>query len=314
MRTSVDIQTLFSRAWLVNSAPLWLLLATILFGTLLLRGRLAFLLRDVIDRRAAKARPAHTETSLHWNPPATTPTALLVGGVVSLLVVSAVTTLLVSVFAALVVAPFVMIVMVWAMLRVSDGRYQKQLDEELPAAVGKLASSLRANEGLQGSIKRVIRDLPETSPLRAEWTFLIERQGSPLEGGGMAGIPQVVAALLEQTPSERHRTFLGHLESVLNQDQTVILARINEAYAALNAAKQRESNARTQLSQMMYSGLAIGGAGVFMAVYLALTQWERFILAYSGPLGLVVGVLVAGALAAPIIGGVVLSRADDLDY
>ena len=51
-----------------------------------------------------------------------------------------------------------------------------------------------------------------------------------------------------------------------------------------------------------------------MAVYLALTQWERFILAYSGPLGLVVGVLVAGALAAPSIGGVVLSRADDLDY
>lgn len=310
----MGIDSLINREWFVNSAPLWLLLATMLFGTVLLRGRLAFLLRDLIDRRGAASRPPHTEVSLHWNPPTTTPTDLLVCGVASLLVVTAAITLALSVFAALVIAPFVMVGMVWAMLRFRDARYKQQLDTELPAAAGKLASSLRANEGLQGSIKRVIRDLPETSPLRAEWTFLIERQGSPLEAGGQAGMPQVVAALLEQTPSERHRTFLGHLESVLNQDQSVILARVNAAYFALNAAKQRESAARTQLSQMMYSGLAIGGAGVFMAVYLGLTQWERVVLAYSGPLGLLVGILVVLALAAPIVGGVVLSRADDIDY
>lgn len=301
-------------AWLVNSAPLWLMLATMLFGTLLLRGQLVLALRDGLETRANRQRPAHTEASLHWNPPTTTPTELLLVGIGSLLLLTVVTTLLVSVFAALVVAPLLMVIMIWGVLRLREGRYKKRLDDELPAAVGKLASSLRANEGLQNSIKRVVRDLPATSPLRAEWTFLIEKQGSPLDAGGMAGIPQVVAALLVQTPSERHRTFLGHLESVLNQDQNIILARVNAAYFALNAAKQRESAAQTQLAQMFYSGLAIGGAGIFMALYLAFTQWSRFIAAYSGPLGLVAGVFVSVSLAAPVIGGFVLSQAEDIDY
>jgi hypothetical protein len=33
---------------------------------------------------------------------------------------------------------------------------------------------------------------------------------------------------------------------------------------------------------MRYSGMAIGGAGLFMASYLALTQWDQFVAAYSG--------------------------------
>jgi hypothetical protein len=51
-----------------------------------------------------------------------------------------------------------------------------------------------------------------------------------------------------------------------------------------------------------------------MAAYLALTQWKRFTLAYQGPLGLAVGIVVGTVLIAPFIGGFLLSRADDLDY
>jgi hypothetical protein len=51
-----------------------------------------------------------------------------------------------------------------------------------------------------------------------------------------------------------------------------------------------------------------------MASYLALTQWERFVAAYSGPLGLPVGTLLAVVLIAPFVGGILLSQADDLNY
>jgi hypothetical protein len=89
---------------------------------------------------------------------------------------------------------------------------------------------------------------------------------------------------------------------------------VQAAYTALHAAEQRRSQASTELSQMRYSGMAIGGAGLFMASYLALTQWERFVAAYTGPLGIVAGPIVGLVLLAPFVGGFLLSRADDLDY
>jgi hypothetical protein len=94
----------------------------------------------------------------------------------------------------------------------------------------------------------------------------------------------------------------------------VLIKRVQAAYTALHAAEQRRSQASTELSQMRYSGIAIGLAGIGMAAYLALTQWKRFTLAYQGPLGLVVGIVVGAVLIAPFIGGFLLSRADELDY
>jgi hypothetical protein len=51
-----------------------------------------------------------------------------------------------------------------------------------------------------------------------------------------------------------------------------------------------------------------------MAAYLAATQWKRFTLAYQGPIGLIVGVIVGMVLLAPFIGGFLLSRAEEVDY
>jgi len=124
----------------------------------------------------------------------------------------------------------------------------------------------------------------------------------------------VVAALLAQTPSRRHAALLGHMEVALAQTHDVLIKRVQAAYTALHAAEQRRSQASTELSQMRYSGFAIGLAGTGMAAYLALTQWQRFTLAYQGPIGLVAGVIVGSVLIAPFIRGFLLSRADDLDY
>ncbi len=65
---------------------------------------------------------------------------------------------------------------------------------------------------------------------------------------------------------------------------------------------------------MRYSGIAIGCAGLFMALYLALTQWPRFVAAYTGPLGPIAGSIVGAVLAAPFIGGFLLARAEELEY
>jgi hypothetical protein len=51
-----------------------------------------------------------------------------------------------------------------------------------------------------------------------------------------------------------------------------------------------------------------------MAAYLGWSQWERVRLAYSTPLGLVVGLIVVASLALPVVGGLLLARVEDTDY
>ena len=87
-----------------------------------------------------------------------------------------------------------------------------------------------------------------------------------------------------------------------------------EAYAALQRSDRRRDEAVTELAQMRYSGVAVGLAGVAMAAYLAWSQWERVALAYSTPLGVVVGLVVLAALCLPIVGDLLLARVDDSDY
>jgi hypothetical protein len=124
----------------------------------------------------------------------------------------------------------------------------------------------------------------------------------------------VVAALAAQTASHRHSTLLSHLSVAVGQPQDALARRCDAAYAALQASDRRRDEASTELAQMRYSGVAVGLAGLAMAAYLGATQWERVVAAYSTPLGAVVGSVVALALALPIVGGVLLARADDVDY
>jgi hypothetical protein len=162
-------------------------------------------------------------------------------------------------------------------------------------------------------LERVIADMP-TGPLRAEWSFILGRLGTPLANHSLATAGQVVAALAAQTPSARHATFLGHLEVALDQTHDVLTRRVMAAYSALQAAEQRRSQAATELAQMRYSGLAISLAGLGMAIYLVFTQQERFLAAYQGAPGLIAGAVVVSALIAPLIGGMLLARAEELDY
>ena len=303
-------------AWIANAVPLWLTIATILLFTLLLRGRLRAALHIYLQQRAARGqggREPSVQTPLLWTPPITTEGRLLAFCLISVLAVLIVLSKIVPLFIAMILAGPATALLMWLLLWMQEQKYIHALDRALPAAVGRLGAQLRAGSGIQPALEKVVADMP-AGPLKAEWTYIIAHFGTPLAGGVLATPQQVVAALAAQSPSRRHATLLGHLEVALGQTHDVLIRRVQAAYTALHAAEQRRSQASTELSQMRYSGIAIGCAGLFMALYLALTQWKRFTLAYQGPIGLVVGLIVSTVLLAPFVGGFLLSRADELDY
>jgi len=300
-------------AWLVLAVPLWMTVAAILLFSLLLRGKLRAALHIYLEQRAAKGRSDSVPSALLWTPPIATERQLLIFCLIAVLTVLLVLNALVPLFIALVLAGPATAFLLWLLLWIREQQYRAALDRALPAAVGRLGTQLRSGSGIQPALEKVVADLP-AGPLKAEWGYIIAHFGAPLPGGSLATPQQVVAALAAQTPSPRHATLLGHMEVALGQTHDVLIKRVQAAYSALHAAEQRRSSAATELAQMRYSGIAIGLAGVSMAIYLALTQWKRFTLAYQGPIGLIAGFIVGSVLLMPFIGGFLLSRTDDVDY
>lgn len=329
-------------AWLVDAVPVSFVLVGLLIVLVLLRGQLT---RAVVHyqtrKRAQRIKALHEGLRQRVNrmdkssrdlelkrleelliPDAVlvfTPQTVTQGQLVGYCLIAAIVVLaglafLPSLFLALVLAGPLAALIVMAFLYGSNRRYVAMIDRTLPAAVGRLYSFMKAGRGFRESISRVIKDMDE-GPLKQEWTFLYAQVGATLGRGGIATAAQVAGALSVQTPSSRHQTLLSHLAVALNQANDAQMKRIHAAYAALQQSERRRSEAVTQLAQVRYSGLVIGLAGVFMAVYLVWTQWDRALLAYTQTvLGPVMASLVGCALAAPIIGGMILSQVTDQDY
>jgi hypothetical protein len=296
-------------AWLAASVLLWLGLAAALGLALVLRGTALRSFTALFQRNGSRNTP-HGE--LTWLPPIASAGQLVaIGGLASALVVGGLT-LLAPLFVAVVLAAPLVTLVIWLALRLMEARYVSALDAELPAAVARLAAALRTGGSYPLALERVTNDLTASS-LRAEWQFILERLAAP-DARGVVGPAQVAGVLARQTPSPRHAALLEHLEVALSQTHDVLVLRVEAAAEALFAAERRRSAAATELAHMRYSGVAIGLAGLSMFVYLALTQTERMTRAYQGPLGLMVGVAVAIALAAPFVAGVLLARTDDMEY
>ncbi len=303
-------------AWLIGATPPALVSAALLVATLLLRGRLALAL-SLAQAKATTRRHRSTGTrpdpALVWVPTMIDPgrTVVICAGVVG--AVAAALSLTVPIFLALALATPLAALLIWALLAIAEARYVALIDRDLTAALGRMSALLRSGSGFRTALERLLADMP-VGPLRDEWSYLLTRQGANLASGGIATPQQVVAALAEQTASARQATLLSHLSVAVGQPQDVLARRCEAAYDAIQSSDRRREEAVTELAQMRYSGMAVGMAGIAMAAYLTLTQWERVIDAYSTPLGMVVGAVVIGALALPIIGGLLLARAADVDY
>jgi hypothetical protein len=300
-------------AWLALSTPIFLTIAGLLVLGLLLHSGLGTGLVVRITRLMTRAPSFPIEAALIWLPPVVSETQFLTICLACALIVLLALMKAMPLFLALLAAGPVTAGLIYLAQRILEGRYRNQLDKHLVAAVGRLGAQLRGGQGIHGALAKVVLPMSE-GPLKREWQFIIDRMGVPLEGGSLATPQQVVAALAAQTPSSRHASFLQHLEVALGQTFDVLVRRVDAAYGALQHSEQRASQASTELSQMRYSGLAVGGAGLFMAAYLFFTQSARMARAYSGSLGMIAAVIVIAALISPLIAGVLLSQAEDMDY
>jgi Flp pilus assembly protein TadB len=288
--------------------------AALLVAALLLRGRLALALAQarMATRRRRDTRP-RPDPALVWVPTTIDPgraVAICAGAVAA---VAITLSLAAPIFLALVLAVPLSAALIWALLAMAEARYTARLDRDLTAALGRMSALLKSGSGFRTALERVLADMP-VGPLRDEWGYLLTRQGANLASGGIATPQQVVSALAEQTASARQATLLSHLSVAVSQPQDVLARRCEAAYAAIQASDRRREEAVTELAQMRYSGVAVGLAGIVMAAYLAFTQWERMLDAYSTPLGVIVGAGVVASLVLPIVGGMLLARADDVDY
>jgi Flp pilus assembly protein TadB len=306
-------------AWLVSLVPVALTIASILIVVFVLRRPLLEALAGLNSRRAGEQRASLPEAlipdpSLIFIPPATPPHTVLAMGAAVACLLSGGLIFTAPVLLALLLAGPATALLVWALMRWYEVRYVDAVERDLTAAVGRLSAMLRSGNSFRISLTRILADMSD-GPLKAEWSFLVERAGVPLVNReGIATNDQLVAALAVQTPSRRHATFLNHLSVAVSQPHDVLVTRVISAYDALQSSDRRREEAVTELAQMRYSGLAVGMAGLVMALYLAWTQWDRVTVAYATPLGVVVGVIVVFALLLPIGGGIVLARADDVDY
>jgi hypothetical protein len=319
VHTLVPLTTHPETAWLMQVVPVALAVAGLLIALFLLRERLARALLAAQAARAARQRatlpPALApDPALHWAPPSIAPgTLLAICGGVSLSLV-AVTSFLAPIFFVLVALGPVALLLIWISLIICERHYASAIDRQLTAAVGRLSALLQSGNSFRQALDKLVATM-DRGPLREEWRFLLEAQGVPLiTQDGIATAQQVVNALSAQTPSRRHATFLNHLAAAVGQPHDLLKVRVLGAYQALQASERRREEALTELSQMRYSGIAIGLAGIFMALYLVTTQWERVVVAYSSPVGPIAAVVVLGALALPIGGGFALAQAEDIDY
>ncbi|NJN14858.1 MAG: hypothetical protein HC822_00350 [Oscillochloris sp.] len=300
-------------AWLIAIVPSALAVAAVLIVVLLLREQCTLWLAQLQHRHATNNPANLPDPALLRRAEPLAPQHLLLIALVSALLTAAFTALIAPIWLALVCAGPLSIALTWVAILVGRHRYVDALERELTETVGRWGALLRAGVGFRTALDRLVSELP-AGPLHDEWEFLLSRQGVPLSSGGIATAQQVVAALATQTMSHRHATFLDHLAVAVGQPQDVLAQRVGAAYAALQASNRRREEALTELSQIRYSGMAVGLAGIVMALYLLWTQWERALAAYSSPLGLVIATIVAGALGLPMIGGFLLARAEDIDY
>lgn len=299
-------------AWLVTATAPALAAAAILVTALLLRRPLALLVAETQYRRRRPPKHLTIAPALVWTPETLAPERLVAWCLGLALGLAIALALIAPLHLALLLGAPLTVLAGWGLLVAAERRYVARLESELTAAVGRLGALLKGGASLRTALEQIVAELP-AGPLRAEWSFLITRQGAPLNDG-IATPQQVIAALADQTPSRRHATLLNHLGAAAAQPLDVLARRCEAAYEALQASERRRDEVATELAQVRYSGVAVGLAGIGMALYLVWSQWERMVQAYSTPAGLLVGPLVIGALVLPIIGGMLLARFEDIDY
>lgn len=205
-----------------------------------------------------------------------------------------------------------MFVLVWLLLHLADMRYANRINAIMPYAANKYATYLGSGMASMTAWQSTVRDMPE-HPLRDEWAWCLARIGGPTPSGGVITMHQVCIAMQAQTSSIRHQHWLGHLAASCVQPHDIGAARMQAASHALFQSEQRQHAAKTELSHMFYTGITLAAAGTLMTLALMILLWDRFVQAYTSPLGVLMGCVVVTALASPVVLGWWFSQVEDME-
>lgn len=305
------------RAGIVLAGPLLLTIAAILLVTLLghtaLRRALAALIVRTTLTQQGRSTPI--VPALIYTPPIITDAQLLAVALGVAIGSIAILSFIAPLLLAIVLAAPAVAAAIWLSLVIAEQRYVAALNASLVDAIGRLAAKMAAANGFQVALRAVVADMPP-GPLQQEWSFLATRIGTSVGVLRVATDTDVVSALLAQTPSPRHATFLGHLEAALGQSGDVQVTRLNHAYAALNAAERQKSTARTEMAEQRNNSIFIGLSSLVLTIYLFVQQGPRALTAYTayGALSTIMAVLIFSAPIISIAAGILLSRMDDGEY
>lgn len=301
-------------AWLTSLPATMLMAICLLLIIIVLTSQTGRLVQLLFSFRRSRTQRQLIETALVYDFRPISETALAL-----LLLASAVSAALVGVIvwtnliAAITLSIGICSVIVVGALFIAEQRYIAALDQALTPAIGRLLVQMRSGQGFQIAFSAVTDDL-SPGPLRQEWIWIKEKIGTRLSSGAMCLAHTACLAMAMQTPSSRHAAFLSLLESALQQPFSEQVARIDAAYQALSEGIRRTSMIRAELSQMRNTGFALFGINVFITGYMALVQFDRFVTAYTSPLGLPVAIAFVLVAATPLVAGQLLAQFDDIVY
>ena len=306
--------------WLLAGAPALLTLLALLVVALVGRGQLVAAAQQLIARRMRRrgqgAAPGPKDDpagALRWTPPIIAPQTLVaIACFGTALVIVGLGLGGLGILRAMVASIPLVTLVVYVTLVVAELRYVRQLEQTLTAAVGRLGMAIANNTAFVPALDALLADLA-LGPLRTEWTYLRQTIGRAQGDGTIAGPRQVVGALAVQTPSRRHATVLRGIEVALGQTQAVLAKRLEAEYARLLRSDMRRSAADAELTQVRLTGFVMTFAIVAITAYMYWTMPDRMGRAYGSALGVVAAPLLLLCALAPSIGGIWLSRIDDLE-
>lgn len=300
-------------AWTVNLPIVAVVAIASIMAYALAMTRMGIVGARILDwhRSITKRRPG-APIELIYRPDIMPPHVLTAMSLIAMIIGAAIGSLIGSIAVSLAAAAILTGLTIAASIAIAEQRYIQRLESALPQQVGRLAVQMRAGQGFNVALETVVADLSD-GPLKREWRWVLDTIGSPTSSG-LATDSHVCGALARQTPSRRHAAFMVHLEAALRAAHQERTRMIEAAYDSMMKSQQRMSLISAELAQMRNSGVVLFLANIVIIGYLAVVQTSRFVAAYASEFGIIVGPLIAAVMLAPLIGGHVLSRFDDVMY
>jgi|GEM_PF-3084969 len=198
--------------------------------------------------------------------------------------------------------------------------YARRLTQALRPALESLVSAAGGQPSLLAAWRAVTPGVAE--PLRSEWTWMLEHLHRPYQvrrrDGRMeqryTNLTIMLHCLADQTPVRLHGRVLTHsagiLEDSLEHEAQTALRRIA---AALARQETLQRTIATQMGRIRSEAFVISGMFGGIALYLALSQTERFMTAFMvSPWSMLALIWFGSMILLPVVVALLIVRVPEL--